>query len=90
MQPCSDGQEGLGVVDRRASCGGDAGGSDIPATKEVTAGCGSTHSADSDGAAVEGGSQRAEQHEEGGNTQADRRERKAQGQSSALLDQSSG
>lgn len=90
MQPGSDGQEGLGVMDRRASCGGDARSGSVPSTKEITAGCGTTDSADSDSTAVKGGSQCPEQYEERGDPQADRRERKAQGQSSAILGQSSG
>lgn len=76
-------------MDRRASCGGDARGGSFPSTKEITAGCGSTYTVDGHGTAIQGGSQRPEQHEEGGDPQADRRERKTQGQSPVVLGQSS-
>lgn len=68
---------------------GDARGGSFPSTKEITAGCGSTYTVDGHGTAIQGGSQCPEQHEEGGDPQADRRERKTQGQSSVVLGQSS-
>lgn len=68
---------------------GDARGGSFPSTKEITAGCGSTYTVDGHGTAIQGGSQRPEQHEEGGDPQADRRERKTQGQSPVVLGQSS-
>lgn len=92
MQPCPHGQEGLRVLDRRASCGGDATGGcgGLPSTKKVTAGCGAAHPADSELTTVKRGSQYPEQHEEGGDPQANRREREAQSQPSVVPGQSSG
>lgn len=74
----------------RAGDAGGGGGGSVPSTKEITAGCGTTYSIDGNGTAIQGGSQRPEQHEKGGDPQADRRERKTQGQSSAVLGQSAG
>lgn len=69
---------------------GDAGGGNAPSTKEVTAGCGAADPAHRHGAIVEGRSQYPEQYEEGGDSQADRREREAQGQPAFVPGQSSG
>lgn len=69
---------------------GDAGGGNAPPTEEVTAGRGAADPAHGHGTIVEGRSQYPEQYEEGGDPQADRREREAQGKPAFVPGQSAG